>query len=100
MQVWLMDNKGYYMNVTKNVDKVGENMTDTPLMVGYIKPYFNGTEWEEGATEEEIQAWKDSQQIDICPEDKPKTNEELTNENKILNEAVTELTELVSMLMA
>lgn len=77
MQVWLIDDKGYYMNVTKNVDKVGENMTDTPLMVGYIKPYFNGTEWVEGATEEEIQTWKDSQQIEICT---PKTNQELQEE--------------------
>ena len=56
-----------------------------------------------GETAEQVyKKWKENKdkQIDICPEDKPKTNEELTNENKILNEAVTELTELVSMLMA
>lgn len=84
IQVWLIDENGYYLNKSKFVDKVGLNMTEVPLLVGYVKPQLINGEWVEGATEEEIQAYNDAKPI-IAP---IKTNEELTEENNHLWQTV------------
>ena len=68
-QVWLIDYNGFYQNESKFVEEVKKGMITVPLLTGYVKPLFNGTEWVEGATKEEIQEWKQSQQIDICLDD-------------------------------
>lgn len=78
MQVWIIDKNGFYAGESKFVQEVTDLMTTVPLLVGYVKPKFNGTEWTEGATEEEVEAWKQSQQIDICIP--PPTNEDLHNQ--------------------
>lgn len=60
-QVWLLDEDGFYLWKNIFVEEVGDNMTIQPLLVGYIKPKWNGSEWEEGATEQEILEWKQLQ---------------------------------------
>lgn len=87
MQVWLYDkNKVFTESIF--VDAVGENMTIEPLLVGYIKPTFNGADWIEGATEKEIKAWEEANKPKppVIEEDKTDIlmaeNEKLKLENK------------------
>ena len=93
MQVWIIDKNGFYAGESKFVQEVTDLMTTVPLLVGYVKPKFNGTEWTEGATEEEVEAWKQSQQIDICP---PKTTEqqvaELINQVTVMDQIIASIT--------
>ena len=98
MQVWMLKDN-FYIGETKFVEEVTENMTDVPLLVGYIKPYFNGTKWVEGATEEEIKEYKQAQQIDNCSS-KGKTLEELTKENEQLWDMVNLLLKKTGMIGA
>lgn len=59
IQVWCY-NKNKVFTESIFVDEIGENMTDIPLTVGYVKPKFNDTDWIEGATQEEIKAWEEA----------------------------------------
>ena len=61
MQVWKIDVNKMYTGESYFVDEPSENEITTPITIGYVKPKWNGIEWIEGATEQEIQAWKDSQ---------------------------------------
>lgn len=54
VQVWFMDNNGYYTGDTKLVKEVPENSTTCPLMESFIKPKFNGKQWIEGADKDEL----------------------------------------------
>lgn len=100
IQVWLFDENNIFTGVTKVVKEVVENMTDIPLLVGYIKPLFNGIRWEEGATAEEIEQWKEANKIDICP--KPTTEErvlKLEEEKSILAENVYQLASILEIML-
>ena len=97
IQIWKIDENNFFTGESYFVEEVKENHVTTPILVGYIKPFWTGLDWTEGATEEEIEQFKDKQ-IDICPEDRPKTNEELTEENKLLKaqlEAATQQQEFL-----
>lgn len=81
IQVWTYDeNKVFVESIF--VDEVTQNMTTIPFLVGYIKPTFNEEleEWFEGAIEEEIKEWQET--------NKPKPQEpnklELLKEELIL----------------
>lgn len=50
---------------------------------------FEAQEWIEGATEEEIEAWKEDNKIDICLE--IKSNQELTEEVETLQKIIADL---------
>ena len=89
-QVWIIDEKGFFIE-DKLVSEVKEKMITVPILIGYIKPKWDGATWIEGATEEEIKKWEQSQQIDNFLE--VKSNQELTEENKLLKEQVKALTE-------
>lgn len=65
IQAWVYDDKGFFIN-TILTETLTDNMTTVPFSIGYIKPKFNGTDWVEGATAEEIEAWKQENKIDIC----------------------------------
>ena len=65
MNVCFYDENGYYTG-HDTVQELGEGMTTVHFDVGYIKPHFNGVSWEEGATQEEIEAWENNNKIDIC----------------------------------
>lgn len=56
IQVWLYDENNIFIK-SIFVNEIDENMTDIPLLIGYIKPMFNGVNWVEGATQEEINSW-------------------------------------------
>lgn len=88
IQVWLLDENDFFTGESKFVDKLCNNMTSEPLTVGYIKAKWTGTEWVEGATDEEIDEWNDSQPEPSIP---PKSNEELEQENKILKAQISAL---------
>lgn len=55
----------------------------------YINPYWNGTEWKEGATEEEIQATK---------ENKTEENIQVTEEQQLLSTVLLENAEIKEQL--
>lgn len=95
-EVRIIDENGFYTGESKFVEEILENMATTHLSVGYVKPKWNGEEWIEGATEKEIQAWKEKQ-IDICL-DQTKTNEQLTVENNQLWETVEFLLKQVELI--
>lgn len=76
IQVWLIDKDGYFTGDTDMVDNVESYMVTKPYTVGYIKGYWNGSDWEEGATQEEIEEWNKTNKIDICP--KPTAEERIT----------------------
>lgn len=61
-QVWLLDENKFFTGESKFVEEVEDNMTTEPLLVGYVKAKWTGREWIEGATEEEIKEWQDTQQ--------------------------------------
>lgn len=83
IQVWLYDENKVFIE-SKLVEELKENMTDIPLLVGYIKPTFNveKQEWKEGATEEEIKAWLEQQKPQ---EPKPTLEQQLEEANKRVN---------------
>lgn len=78
--------------------KDGEQLVDAqpPIMrqhagsVGYIAPVWDGSDWQETATADEIAAWE---QEHPAPEIKPapKTNAELESENAKLKQQVSAL---------
>lgn len=80
IQVWIYDKDKVFVE-SKFVEEVGRNMTTVPLLVGYVKPFFTGKEWIEGATPEEITQWEDV--------NKPKPQE--PNEMEVLQRQIDEL---------
>lgn len=68
MQVWKISKDGFYTGETYFVDENESNEVITPLLVGYLKPKWNGTEWVEGANDVEIKQWEDNLVIvDLSP---------------------------------
>lgn len=47
--------------------KEGESLLDVPTPSEYVKPRWNGAEWEEAATPEEIEAWESEHQPQPTP---------------------------------
>lgn len=80
IQVYEIDGQGFYTGKTYFVEEVLENHATKTISVGKVKPKwdFDLQDWVEGATEEEIAEWLDSQQIDNCSP--IPTNEELNNQ--------------------
>lgn len=100
IQAFLLDTKGYFTGCTMLTNELVDNMTDVPLTVGYVKPYFNGDYWEEGATQEEIEAWNKTNKIDICPI--PSIDDrinQLEEDKKVLAENVFALAEVLEELL-
>ena len=62
IQVWLLDEQNYFTGESIFVEEVADNMTTKPLLIGYVKAKWTGEEWVEGAIEEEIKEWQDTQQ--------------------------------------
>ncbi len=63
-----IDNNGFYIedvetNLTENTDEI----IITDIITGYVKPKWNGVEWIEGATEEEITEWQEQQNESPIP---------------------------------
>jgi len=62
IQIWEYDENGFFTE-SVFVKEVKENMTETPIEVGYYKAKWNGTEWVEGATQEEIIAFQEANKV-------------------------------------
>lgn len=62
MQIWVIDENGFYKNESKIIaeEEYTNLMTTVPLTVGYVKPQLVNNQWIEGATQEEIEAWKEA----------------------------------------
>lgn len=91
MQVWKIDEDGFYTFKTYEVEKPNEFEITTPCKTceedDFYKPKWTGEKWIEGWTEEEIEKWKEDDKIDNCL-DQTKTNEQLTVENNRLWDTV------------
>lgn len=61
IQVWLLDENNFFIGESIFVEEVKEGMTTVPYLVGYVKGKLVNDEWVEGATEEEIKIWQQSQ---------------------------------------
>lgn len=100
IQVWIYDENNFYAGKNCFVEEAQENMTAIPLTIGYIKPYFNKytQEWSEGATQDEIDKWYEDNKVDTPPT--PSLDDEikvLKEQNKVLNDAISELSMIVAM---
>lgn len=63
IHVWVVDEEGFYIEPTrKQEEDITEYDITTPLHTEFlcVKPKWNGTEWVEGATQEEIKEWKET----------------------------------------
>lgn len=92
IQVWLY-NENKMFTETVLVNEVDRNMTTVPLLIGCVKPTFNEElqEWYEGATDEEIQQWKDENTV----VQEPTEVEILTDKISILQEENMSLGEYI-----
>lgn len=86
-QVWSYDENKIFIE-SCFVENVEKNMTEVPLIVGYIKPKWTGSEWIEGAIEEEIKEWEEK--------NKPKPKE--PSETDLLQKQLLETQALVAEL--
>ena len=80
MQAYKINNVGFYIGI-EEVEELNEFCITTPINTGYVKPKWDGTEWIEGATAEEIAEWQEQQ--------KPQSS--MPNTEQILLEYVTDL---------
>ncbi len=110
IQVWLIDEQGFFTGESKFVSE--EELTDLtitkPILTGYIKTKWNVLDWEEGATEEEIQAWKDANTPQELPTNKIDISlEEVTAEMTMImaqmqldqQQSTAEITTIMAMMM-
>ncbi|WP_053983794.1 hypothetical protein [Niameybacter massiliensis] len=79
-QIWIIDANGFYEDESRLVERQFDNhgnelplpvnvpYTTVPLTVGYVKPKLVDGSWEEGATPEEIQTWKEANKTNIAPD--------------------------------
>jgi hypothetical protein len=91
MQVWKIDINNFYTGDSYFVVEPSENEVTIPILVGYVKPKWTGVDWVEGATEQEIQEWKDSNIIEREPTEMEVLQAGLANTNLM----ILELTELM-----
>lgn len=75
MQVWKIDENNIFIGESYFVKEPKTNEITAPLTVGHVKSKWTGIEWIEGATQEEIQTWKDSQVVELLL---PTTEERIT----------------------
>ena len=85
IQVWMYDKNNVFTESTF-VEEVMKNMTTTPLLVGYVKPTFTGREWIEGATDEEIKEWQETNKPNSQPQNEMEVLQAQINELKIENQ--------------
>lgn len=100
IQVWLLDENGFFTGESIFVEELDENMTTDPLLVGYVKAKWVDGKWAEGATDEEIKAWEEVNKIDISSE--PTTEERITKleeEKSILAENVYQLASILEIML-
>lgn len=82
------------VSFTNNIPQFFEIKKDYKIVYAidkyYIKPHWNGTEWEESATEEEIKAWQEK--------NKKEENLQITEEQQLLSAVLLENVEIKEQL--
>lgn len=96
MQVWKIDKDNFYTDESYFIEEPSNNEISIPILIGYVKPKWTGVEWIEGATEKEIQEWKDSQ---VAQPKEPTEIEILKQEKEILAKSVYDLTTIVELIL-
>lgn len=59
-QIYLVDKNGYFIESVMTENPKAEDIT-TPILTGYVKTKWNGNDWVEGATDEEISVYEAEQ---------------------------------------
>ena len=104
-QVWELDKDNFFTGESYFVEEVLDNHVTEPLLVGYVKALWTGSEWTEGATESEIKEWEDSQatiEPELSEQDKKinSLEEELLISNVYITDMEIKLLELEMKLEA
>lgn len=98
IQIWGIDENNIYTGVSEFIsteDFNKQTMATLPLLVGHVKSLFNGTEWIEGATDEEIEQWENENKIEPSPSEL----EVLKQEKEELAQSVYNLTTIVELML-
>lgn len=99
IQVWCYDNNNIFTE-SKIVEEVGSCMTTISVgNVGFYKPKWNDIEWIEGATEEEIETWKEENKVVQEPSEGEVLMSNIILENATLKQQTTEQQELTANLL-
>lgn len=99
IQVWCYDNNNIFTE-SKMVEEIHDFMTTTPIgNVGFYKPKWDGNEWIESATGDEIKIWKEENKVIQEPSENEMLISNLLLDNAELKNKATELEELTSTLM-
>lgn len=92
-QIYLVDENGFFIESIM-VNEVKPTDIITPIYKGYVRTKWNGTDWEEGATAEEITAFESQQLAEQAP-----SLEDIVSEQQIkITELETKVIELQNIL--
>lgn len=58
MKYYLLDDNGFFLGVQSDTPFEGKNQTNVPITGNFVKFKFDGENWVEGATAEEIAAFR------------------------------------------
>ena len=67
MKIIVDKETGLYLRLDDNHDKTKEIALEMQIVQGFWKPRWNGTSWEEGATQEYIDSLKAQVEIEVEP---------------------------------
>lgn len=87
--------------IPKNI-KIEENQQLVEQYIGdYVKPKWNGSEWVEGATKEEIKAWQEENKIEenTQPTEEQQLLSAVLLENSEIKEQLKEQQELIATIL-
>lgn len=61
IEVNKIDNEGFFIGIVgiNKVEELDGFCVTTPILVGFYKAKWTGTEWVEGATQQEIEEWQE-----------------------------------------
>lgn len=97
MIAYCYDKNGYFAEV-KTVEKLEENQTSTPILIGYCKPRFINNSWVEGATQEEIEKERIKNTISKSSTTQDEINAQLLKENAEQKILIAQLTKEIALL--
>lgn len=98
IQVWCVDENGFFTESIL-VEEIKENMTEIPIIIGFYKAKWDGSKWIEGATNQEIQEWKDKNIVIVEPSEQEILNAQLLKENADMKAQLAEQQELTANLL-
>lgn len=101
--VTIIDTNGYITNRCVDKNKVKTYDIAVPICNNYdiLKPKWNGSEWVESATEEEVKAWqeKNKKEEDLQITEEQQLLSTVLLENAEIKEQLKEQQELIAIIM-